>query len=157
MYNFTKEVRGYKKTTVEYEQLNPTFPKEGKGNHVFMCGALTVLDPVRDEAFGVFTDQPFLSRKIETYHWQETRKEVGNKTETTYKSVWSDQIIKSDGFANKNYRNTPAPYSKEYFYSKETTMGTYKVDIPSLNEKLEHTSYSPANQSFIYSKGCNHS
>ena len=56
MYNFTKEVRGYKKTTVEYEQLNPTVPKEGKGNHVFMCGALTVLDPVRDEAFGVFTD-----------------------------------------------------------------------------------------------------
>ncbi len=115
VYTEKNKFRDYRQNTVEYDT---TKPQAIKGRYCFVCGPITVMDPVCDAEFGVFTDQPYLERKVETYQWQEISKQIQDRTEITYKSVWSEQILSSDGFKNKNYRNSHAPYKKEIFSSQ---------------------------------------
>lgn len=72
LFYWTNELRGYKNNTVEYVNNQPA---QGKGEYVFMVGPITVLDPVSDNAFGIHTDQPYLTRKVECYQWEEDREE----------------------------------------------------------------------------------
>ena len=68
VYTEKNKFRDYRQNTVEYDI---TKPQAIKGRYCFVCGPITVMDPVCDAEFGVFTDQPYLERKVETYQWQE--------------------------------------------------------------------------------------
>lgn len=137
--------------------MNPTVPKSGSGDHVFMSGALTTLDPVSDKDFGIHTDQPYLMRDVEVYCWQEETVNEGEVTKYTYKSVWSSHYINSSGFRNKNYNNTKPAYTSDSFCASQVTMGTYKVEVNALAGLLSKTQYKPKGIHYIYSAGCNQS
>lgn len=99
--------------------MNPTIAKKNfGGKFAFMVGSMTVMDPVSDDEFGVYTDQPYLERIVECYSWQETVRQVNNANEITYKSCWQPVDKMSQTLKNSKYVTAKPAYGGKVICAK---------------------------------------
>lgn len=105
---------------------------------VYLTGLAAVSDELKDDVFGVTTKAIKLNRKVEMYQWQEhtetkTEKNVGgSETEVktyVYEPVWSEEIIDSKKFKDKNGHENPTsmPYKSLYQQAKNVRVGDFQL------------------------------
>jgi hypothetical protein len=126
------------------------------GKLVHLTGMMQPATPARDPVFGVSADGLLrLSRKVETYQWQQTASSHsqdslgGTKTtETTYSyhPVWSAQAIDSAGFKYpQGHENPPVTLLNADFGGGAVTIGAYRVTPALLSKISAFTPLHPGN------------
>jgi hypothetical protein len=117
-----------------------------EGRMVHLTGLMKPATPAWDPVFGAWSDRLLrLSRKVETYQWQQTvekhsqQNPGGSKTtETTYhyQPIWSDRAINSAMFRDQfGHENPPVTLQDANFYGQGIQIGAYQVS-PGITYKL---------------------
>ncbi len=107
-----------------------TVDAANEGKLVATNGKINVVDEsVGDTLFGVAVKTAKLQRIVEVYQWEETvGKDSKNKKTYSYKNVWSDNILSSNGFHDKAKINPRSmPLTSEIFVAKQVTLGAFAL------------------------------
>ena len=118
---------------------------------IHIAGDVVTDEVLTDAEFGVSLNALSLTRKVETYQWQEetkteTRRTSGGGEEKittySYQKVWSENLIDSSSFHDAGHDNpqSVAYYSQE-FLSPTATIGAFSLtagQISSLNPSVEY-------------------
>ena len=128
---------------------------EGKLIHI--SGDVVTEGTVSDNDFKISLNALKLTRKVEMYQWEEetetetTRLSGGReetRTTTSYKKVWSEDLIDSTQFQDSGYDNpTVMPYQGEVFTVDLATLGAFKLSedqIAELSEEVKATEEAPS-------------
>jgi hypothetical protein len=115
---------------------------------VYISGLATTKDNLTDSKLGITENAISLDRQVEMYQWKEnvdTKIESqtgGSEKETktySYKQVWSDSLIDSSGFKDKEGHQNPTsmPIKSLTQYAKTVTVGDFSLPdslIKQINE-----------------------
>jgi hypothetical protein len=115
-----------------------TVDKSNEGKLVHMIGGATTEDTLTDESFPVSARAIKLIRKAEMYQWEEETKttetkktggSVEKKTEYSYKKVWADHRIDSNGFKKSSEYANPAQmkYEGKEYKAQKVTVGAFRL------------------------------
>lgn len=114
-----------------------TIDKNNEGKLIATNGKLEVsYDGATDTTFDIHVAKPKLQRTVEMYQWKETCKDDNNGNEVCrYNTVWDDEIINSDTFADSTHNNPSSmPYSSESFTADNSKIGDFLLDRELLNQ-----------------------
>ena len=124
---------------------------EGKLIHI--SGDVVTEGTVSDNDFKISLNALKLTRKVEMYQWEEetetetTRLSGGReetRTTTSYKKVWSEDLIDSTQFQDSGYDNpTVMPYQGEVFTVDLATLGAFKLSEDQIAELSPEISLDP--------------
>jgi hypothetical protein len=108
------------------------------GKLIHVSGDANAKAPITDRTFGVSTLALHLVRVAEMYQWeeekhQETQKSLGGSEQTvttyTYKKVWSDRAIDSQGFRHpEDHTNPQKQYNRLSLTATDATLGNFRLD-----------------------------
>ncbi len=122
--------------------------KEGRLVHT--SGLATTDEVLKDPAFNVSAKALKLSRDVEMYQWEETKKSETKKnvggsttTQTTYdyRQTWSSRAINSGSFKQPEGHRNPGslPYSSNTLTAKNVTLGAFTLTAAQV-EKISGSS-----------------
>ena len=119
------------------------FLEENEGKVVCVSGKLQILSgEVKDTTFSLSLNTTQIYRKVEMYQWEEEEKNSDDRTEYTYKKVWSEKIIDSSKFYDASYQN---PYTMRYtsqsFDAKDVKLGKYNMGAQQIIDLSTPDSY----------------
>lgn len=130
-----KDLKGEALKTISVDAGGPISTSEGKTVH--FIGEAVSEGVLRDQVFGVVTDQLKLKRAVEMYQWREEskseeRKKLGGGTETvttyTYVKSWSSSAIDADGFEEPaGHRNPPMSYQGQSWTADVISIGDWEL------------------------------
>ena len=115
------------------------------GKLIHINGEARTSETLKDPDFAVSANAIHLVRSVEMYQWQEdekktTKKNMGGSetttTEYTYKQVWSDSLIDSSGFKQKDGHTNPStfPVQEHKMTAEVVTLGAYRLPKTLINE-----------------------
>ena len=126
---------------------------------IHLSGVASTKDMLSEPDFSMSIPAIKLERKVETYQWEEHKKEEshdnygGSQTTTTtytYKKVWDTGINNSSDFHEKTWHENPTveKYTPLRLASSDVSVGPYKLTSPMIdripaNTTLNITEYSP--------------
>jgi hypothetical protein len=130
-----KDLKEGAATVITVSEVGPESANEGKLVH--FIGEAESDGVLRDQVFGVVTDELKLERSVEMYQWREEaeseeRKKLGGGTETvttyTYSKGWASAAIDSDGFEEPSgHRNPPLPYAAQTWTAEVVEIGDWQL------------------------------
>jgi hypothetical protein len=111
---------------------------QNEGRLVHLSGAAAADGVLTDPIFGLTRGAIKLQRIVEMYQWRESsqtkeRKKVGGGTEKvttyTYEKVWSESLIRSDGFKKPQGHANPTqmPYRSAEISAPVVTVGAFTL------------------------------
>lgn len=126
------------------------FLEENEGKVVCVSGKLQILSgEVKDNTFSLSLNTTQIYRKVEMYQWEEEEDNTNDRTEYTYKKVWSEKIIDSSKFYDTSYQNPYSmKYTSQYFDAKNVKLGKYSMgseQIIDLSTPDSYTDFSNIN------------
>lgn len=117
---------------VDSSTINP----ENNGKLISTNGDLIVEDKkVYDNIFGIGTKSAKVKRVVEVYQWEEEKStDSNNNTTYKYNKKWNEELIDSDFFNNKLYKNPEKlAYETESFIASKVKLGEYSLSSEQIN------------------------
>ena len=141
------------KTTAEMEKVvidvkSDKVDSKNDGKLIATNGELINEQELTDEALGVTIKTPKMIRVVEVYQWDEhSSTDDDGHTTYSYSKKWSDKIIDSGDFHNKNKKNpTTKLFENQTFTSSDVKVGAFSLSsnqIERLSTKANFNSYNP--------------
>ena len=139
------------KTTAEMEKIvidvkSDKVDSKNDGKLIATSGALINEQELNDEALGITIKTPIMKRIVEVYQWDEhSSTDDDGHTTYSYSKKWSDDIIDSGNFHNKNKTNpTTKLYENQTLTSSDVKVGAFSLSsnqIDRLSTKANYTSF----------------
>ena len=103
---------------------------ENDGKLVAASGELEIISgQITDSQFGVSVISTILEREVEVYQWEEEKKTEDEENTYSYTQKWSDKVINSSSFTEKEGHTNPNrfPYEKKDIYARNVKLGNYQL------------------------------
>ena len=123
-----KDYRLYKKNTTIIN--DGKVKKENEGKLVLVSGKLDYNNEVlHDDYLGASVKTPRLTRTVLIYQWNEIKKTNSEgKKIYKYKKIWSNVLIDSDSFNEKNHKNPKEQIiGPKFFFAKKIKVGEFEL------------------------------
>ncbi|MBN8531400.1 MAG: TMEM43 family protein [Alphaproteobacteria bacterium] len=123
-----------------------------EGRLVHFSGIATTRDILQDAIFGVQENALKLRRNVEMFQWEEKKSSRSStnlggsetrETTYTYEKIWSDKLINSSSFKQRDTHKNPAsmPYRTETYTASTITLGGFTLSAPYIGQIEHYESY----------------
>ena len=134
---------------------NDKISKENNEKLIFITGHLDYnFEKLHDDLFDIYVETSKMMRWIETYQWveyEETNKDGTKKY--VYKKEWSSDIIDSNNFNNKEYKNPTKKYAEnKLFIQKNIKIGEFNIS-ESVYDEIQYKSILDLNTHMVLPEG----
>ena len=141
------------KTTAEMEKVvidvkSDKVDSKNEGKLIATNGELINEEELTDETLGVTIKTPKMTRVVEVYQWDEdSSTDDDGYTTYSYSKKWSDDLIDSGNFHDKNKKNpTTKLFENQTFTSSDVKVGAFSLSsnqIERLSTKANFNSFNP--------------
>ena len=142
------------RTTAEMEKVvidvkSDKVDSKNDGKLIATNGTLINEEELTDEALGITIKTPKMIRVVEVYQWDEhSSTDDDGHTTYSYSKKWSDDLIDSGNFHNKNKTNpTTKLYENQTLTSSDVKVGAFSLSsnqISKLSTKATFTAFDAA-------------